>query len=58
MKNYKVPVLVKVKAEPRYEAEQKVSRYLSAAGMATHETEPKLHKSIVYWTLAELRTKK
>jgi hypothetical protein len=58
MKNYKVPVLVKVKAESRDEAEQKASRYLSAAGLATHENEPKLHESIVYWTLAELRAKK
>lgn len=58
MKKYKVPVLIAVKASSRKEAEDKVVRFLSTTSMALYDSEPKIHSSIDYWTLAKLRAKK
>lgn len=58
MKKYKVPVLIAVKAGSRKEAEDKATRFLSTGSVLLHDSEPKIHGSIDYWTLAKLRAKK
>lgn len=58
MKKYKVPVLIAVKASSRKEAEDNVVRFLSTTSTALYDSEPKIHGSIDYWTLAKLRAKK
>ena len=57
-KSYDVPVLVRVKANSRREAEEKVSIYMGSAARSLFDDEPKIHASITHWALAELRAKK
>ena len=57
MKSYKIPVLVKVRASDRQEAEAKVNRFMGAACIALHASDPRIHASVDYWNLAELKIK-
>lgn len=56
-KTFKVPVLIKVAADSQKEAEAIAYRFMSAAGEATLNHEPVIHKSIKWWELADAAIK-
>lgn len=56
-KKRQVIVLVSTSASSQKEAEAIVAKYMATSAMAVYDTEPKIHASIDYWAIAEVKAK-